>query len=431
MVIERDDRRRFGSFRRALIAGATAATLSLSACTASVGGSARSAVSPVSAVSTTPEAAAIATIVRGAMKDESLKAVIVKVTKGDTVVTSQAFGESLNGVPATTDMRFRNGAVAFAYIGTLLMEYVDEHTVTLDDTIDRWMPTLPEANKVTLKMLANQTTGYPDFETDPGWTAAFNADPFQSWTYQRRLAYAFDRPIQFAPGTNWSYAHTNFMILGEILAKIGGKPLDVLLRDKVLNPMGLTDTTATDTGAIPEPVLHSFSSERREALGIPPTGSFYEEATSWNADWGTPTGANQTTTIDDMATTAIAVGTGRLLSNASYHAMTDPNLLGFGHKQADCVPSCFTQQIGYNYGIGVVRSGSWILQNPLVGGYSATEAYLPSEKVGISVAVTFLPGAFDCHGVYPNSSDTVFRAIGAYVAPNDRPPTAPPTKKAC
>lgn len=85
------------------------------------------------------------------------------------------------------------------------------------------------------------------------------------------------------------------MILGHILSMIGNKPLDTLLRQKVLGPMGLTDTTATVTSAIPSPALHSFSSERRVALGIPPTGSFYEEATYWNTQWETPIGANETT----------------------------------------------------------------------------------------------------------------------------------------
>ena len=95
------------------------------------------------------------------MKTEHLRAVIVKVTQGDKVVINQAFGESMTGVPATTAMHFRNGAVAFSYLGTLLMEFVDEHKVKLDDTIEHWMPDLPQANKVTLKMLANQTSGYP------------------------------------------------------------------------------------------------------------------------------------------------------------------------------------------------------------------------------------------------------------------------------
>jgi hypothetical protein len=123
-----------------------------------------------------------------------------------------------------------------------------------------------------------------------------------------------------------------------------------------------------------------------------------------------------------MITTAVKVGTGVLLSKSSYEAMTAPNLLGFGKKQDNCVPSCFTQINGYNYGLGVVRSGSWLIQNPLVGGYSATEAYLPSKKIAIAVAVTFAPEAFDSQGNYANSSDTLFRLIGAYMAPDDAPP---------
>src|SRR5438128_10192866 len=139
-----------------------------------------------SAASQSDQASAIATIVQNAMKTEHLRAVIVKVTQGDNVVTSQAFGESMTGVPATTTMHFPNGAVAFAYVSTLLLEFVDEHKVTLDDTIDRWMPTLPDANKVTIKMLANQTSGYPDFETDPAQLAGRSANPLHIWTLEER-----------------------------------------------------------------------------------------------------------------------------------------------------------------------------------------------------------------------------------------------------
>ena len=285
---------------------------------------------PPSSPEQAQQAADIVAIVEEAMVTLDLKAVIVQVQVGDEVVITQAFGESMTGVPATTDMHFRNGAVAFSYVSNLLLQYVDDGTVSLDDTIDQWMPDLPEADKVTLLMLTNQTTGYPDFETDPGWTAAYNADPFHEFTFDERIDYAFSRPLQFEPGTNWSYAHTNFMILGHILSEIGGKPLDELLKEKVLDPMGLTETAAYDSSFIPEPVLHAFSSERRAALQLDPSEAFYEESSFWNAVWGTPIGGAQTTTISDMTKTAIAVGTGALLSDESFHAMTDSKLIGFG-----------------------------------------------------------------------------------------------------
>jgi CubicO group peptidase (beta-lactamase class C family) len=46
------------------------------------------------------------------------------------------------------------------------------------------------------------------------------------------IAFAFRRPLQFAPGKNLSYSHTNFMILGRVLSIIGKKPLAVVLRNK-------------------------------------------------------------------------------------------------------------------------------------------------------------------------------------------------------
>jgi len=401
-------------------AAVTALAVSLSAC--SVPAIPAKTLQATTTQAQSPQAPAIAAIVRQGMRTFHLRAVIVRVTKGDQVLTTQAFGPSMTGVPATPAMHFRNGAIAFAYLATLLMEYVDEHKVRLDDAISRWIPSLPEAGRVTLKMLANQTSGYPDFETDPAWTAAFNADPFRIFTYQELLDYAFRRPAAFPPGKNWSYSHTNFLILGHILSMIGKKPLATLLRRKVLKPMGLTGTTSSGASSMPNPVLHSFSSEREVALHVPSRVRFYEEATYWNTAWGTPAGANETSNIYDLIKTAVAVGTGRLLSRSSYHAMTDSNLLGFGHPQRDCAPSCFKQIPAYNFGLGVVKAGSWILQDPLLSGWSCTEAYLPARKIAIAVAATFDPAAFSPAGVEPNASDPIFRSIGAYLAPNDPPP---------
>ena len=407
--------------KRMLAATAVVAALVLGGCTTSntpSGGL-------TATVASDETARKVADVVNQKMAEWNLRAAIVKVTKGNETLTKQAFGPSMDGVPATTEMKFRNGAVAFSYVSILLLRYVDDGTVKLDDPIAQWEPTLPNADKVTLRMLANQTTGYPDYEQDPAWLAAFNENPFHIFTYEERMKYAFGRPLQFAPGANWSYAHTNFMILGNILAKIGNRPLDQLLADEVFKPMGLKNTVGTVTSSIPEPALHTFSSERRPAFAIPGK-PFYEEATYWNSQWGTPMGANETTTIDDLATTAVSFGTGSLLSPSSFAEMTDSKLIGFGKKEPNCEPSCFTQQVGYNYGLGVIRSGPWILQNPLLSGIGVTTAYLPAEKLTISVAVTYNPAGFDGQGNYSNRADYMFRAIADVVAPQNRPPALPP-----
>ena len=163
--------------------------------------------------STSDQAAAIKKIVRQVMAEQKMRNVIVSVNVAGKDVLTEAVGENLPGIPTTTDMYFRNGAVAFAYIGNLLLQFVDEGKVKLDDTIDKWLPDLPDADQVTLLMLANQTAGYPDFEQDPDWVKAFYEDPLHIWTYEERLQYVLDRPRPFPPGENWSYSHSNFCLL--------------------------------------------------------------------------------------------------------------------------------------------------------------------------------------------------------------------------
>jgi CubicO group peptidase (beta-lactamase class C family) len=110
-----------------------------------------------------PDAKEVAAAAKRAMEKYHLKAILARVTKGTEELATVAMGESMTGVPATADMHFRNGAVAISYLGTVLLKLVDEGTVGLDDTIDRWLPKAPASDKVTLRMLANCTSGYHDF----------------------------------------------------------------------------------------------------------------------------------------------------------------------------------------------------------------------------------------------------------------------------
>jgi CubicO group peptidase (beta-lactamase class C family) len=267
-------------------------------------------------------------------------------------------------------------------------------------------------------MLANMTAGYPDFVQNPKLSEEVYADPFRQWTPEEQIEIGLSTPRVFAPGTNWDYSHTDYVILGLALEKITGQPLDVALREQVLGPMGLSNTVDWSTPQITEPVMHAFSSERRQALGIPAGTRFYEESTYWNPSWTFARGAIQTTDIVDMTTTAVAVGEGTVLSPESHQAQIAPDLLGFGKPLAGC-PACHTLDEAYVYGLGVVLTNSWIAQNPLFAGYGAVTGYLPAEKIAVAVATTFGEGAFDEEGNYKYSShQDIFAAIGSYLAPD-------------
>jgi len=368
-------------------------------------------------------AAAVMAVVSQFKEQNHLQAVLVKVTRGDGTVVEQAVGESMTGVPATTDMHFRNGAVAISYMSTLLLILVDEGEVSLDDKVSTVLPDLPHADEVTFGQLAQMTSGYVDFEQTPELTAANYADPFKQWTPDELLAFAVGQPLYYTPGTNWNYAHTNYVILGQALEKITGQPLDEALREKVLAPLGLDNTSGNDgTPAIPDPVLHAFSSERRQALTVPPGVPFYEESTFWNPSWTLAQGAIQTTNLDDLIATARGIGSGKLLTPESYATFTTTDLRGKTSAVPGC-PACFEQSIGYTYGLGVVISGDWLLQDPLFSGESAVEAYLPSQDVAIAVAVTYQPAAFDTTtGAYSNQADQLWREIAVKVVPDNPPP---------
>ena len=260
-------------------------------------------------------AATLERVARQAMDTYHLKALIIRVTQDGREVYTDALGESMTGVPATTDMHFRNGAFAFTYIGQTFARLADEKKLSLDDPLSTWLPELPRSRQITVRQLLNMTSGYADYVYLPRVGRAVQRNPFRQWNSDQLIRLGVTAPMDFAPGTNWGYSHTNYVILGRVLEKITGKSTAEVLQDYVLGPMGLTGTSSNgNTPAVPEPVLHTLTSERRGYLEVPRRLPFYEEATFWNPSWTTAPGAVMTSTIRDVTTSMEIVGSGSQVS---------------------------------------------------------------------------------------------------------------------
>ncbi|MFI8292141.1 serine hydrolase domain-containing protein [Streptomyces sp. NPDC085614] len=342
-------------------------------------------------------------IAQQARTEMDLESVIVRVTVGGREVVTTALGESMTGVPADPAMHFRNGNIAISYMGTALLRLVDEGRVDLDDPVARWLPDLPQAEQITLRMLGASTTGLVDYVPDPEFGKAVVADPFRHWTPKELVGISTSKPRWYEPGTNWSYSHANFVILGAALEKITGTRLDVLLQRKVLGPLGLRETRNSFTPDIPAPVLHAFASDR----------GTYEESTFWNPSWTTAPGAVQTTDICDLARSAAAIGSGELLSPSAYRELLNPGTVGLGRPTSKCPATvCLANTEATHYGMGLLVLGDWIAQHPLFFGYAAAQAYLPSERLAIAVSTTNGPNAPGGH-----TAQTITQRIAAALSP--------------
>ena len=342
------------------------------------------------------QAGHIIALARAAMKRDDLHAVILSVWVGNQQVAEAALGQSITSQPATAAMHFRIGAIAISYLATILLQLADQKRVSLNDPLSDWLPSLPHARQITLAELIESRSGYYDYEKSPQLVKKLYANPFQYFSQQYLIGLGVSHPLLFTPGTGFNYAHTNFVILGQVLQKITGKPLAQLIRDDILAPLGLYNTDSPSTPAIPQPVLEAYDSER----GV------YEDSTYWNPSWTLAAGAIMTSDITDVAKTAIAVGSGALLSRSSYKLMITPRSL----LTAPGAPKVY-------YGMGVVLDNSWIVQNPLFGGYNATMAYLPSMRIAIAVTTTLGPSSSSSI----NYSTQLTAAIGQYLAPKQPP----------
>ncbi len=356
------------------------------------------------------DADTVATIVDDAAATNDLHAVLYRVTRGDEVIAAGAVGESLPGEPVTPAMHFRGGNVAFAYLGTLLLLMAESGEVALDDPISRWLPDLdvPDADTVTLEMLVNNTSGYPDYVRSEAFQTTYLDNPFVGFTPDQLIDFAMATPPWYPPGQGWSYAHTNYQILGAALAAAGGEPLEDLLRTRVIEPMGLTGTEPVLGTDLPAPALQTYSGER----GV------YENTTWWNPSWQTAPGSVLSTDICDLATSARAVGRGDLLTEASYEAMIAPDTVQLPPPPETC-PADVCRQMTDDlfYGLGVLVMQDWIVQRPLFGGMGAVQAYLPAQDLSVAVVATAGPDT----EVGANEAQPIWISIAEALTPDAVP----------
>jgi D-alanyl-D-alanine carboxypeptidase len=345
-------------------------------------------------------------IVEQFVQEQDLRAALVRVDVGDRTLAALSPGESMAGVPATLRMHFRIGSIAIPYLIDVLLQLQDRGRLSLDDPIAKWFPDLPNADEVTLRMLASASSGYPDWvQGNPAFVEELLADPFRQWKTRELLDAAFAQPLICDPGACFHYAHTGFVLIGKVVSKITGQSLARLLQTRVLRPLGLRHTEISALPAIPQPVLHSYLAFR----------GFYEDATYWSPSWGIAKSLLMTATIGDSIRSAKALGTGALVSPQAQRERLAPVTVG--------IPGPDSFSDSNYYGLGLRVRNSWEIQNPQLNGFNSVSAYLPSRRIALALSVT--DGQTAAENPDGMRSELLLGEISSYLSPNH--PAWPPS----
>lgn len=202
------------------------------------GGAAAAAVTRPAAARENPDDA-IETIVGRAMKDGPFPGLVVAIARGNNTVYRRAFGQAdlENAIPATAEMVFPIGSITKTMTGLCAMQLVAAGKIGLDDPASRWIDGLPApVGAIRLRNLLDHTSGLVSYLDVPG----FPRDSQRPFTRDEIVGWFKDVPLQFAPGTRWSYTNSGTYLMGLVIEKASGMDYASYVKEHVFAPFGMT-----------------------------------------------------------------------------------------------------------------------------------------------------------------------------------------------
>lgn len=171
--------------------------------------------------------------------------------------------------PVPVRGRFRAGSITKTFVATVTLQLVAEGRLRLGDTVEAWLPgVVPDGSRITLRHLLNHTSGLHDYlRTLPRPPRpAFYANRWRTWTAAELIKRAVANPPTFEPaGSDYAYSNTNYLLLGEIVAKATGRSYGAEIERRVIRPLRLNGTSVPGTSAwIHGPHPHGYVPAKRD-----------------------------------------------------------------------------------------------------------------------------------------------------------------------
>jgi len=302
-------------------------------------------------------------IVREVLAQKGVPSASIAVVRNGRVVLLKAYGNAKlqPPVPARPEMRYPIGSISKQFTATAILLLADEHKLSLDDRVARFLPELAHAGEVSVRQLLSHTSGYQDF-----WPQDY-VPPFMltDVTAAQILERWATKPLDFPPGTQWQYSNTNFVIAGLIVEKLSGLPLMRLLQEREFAPLDMRRVMSIDRERLGDSDATGYL-----RYGLGPHRPAPKEGKGWLFAMG-----ELAMTAEDLAKWDIGLMEHRLLSPASYAEMEREVLLANG--------------LGTGYGLGIdvsrIAGHRALSHGGEVSGFTAANIVFPDDRAAICV----------------------------------------------
>lgn len=289
-------------------------------------------------------------------------AVVLVQREGKTLLR-KAYGlaDLATRQPLTPETPMRLGSVTKQFTAVAVLLLADEDKLALTDDITRFLPDYPtHGKKITVEHLLTHTSGIPNFTSRPDYTVK----QAQDFTVDGMIARFRDDPLQFEPGTRFSYSNSGYFLLGAIIEKVSGQPYAQFLAQRIFIPLGMRDTA-----------YEGFErSAARRAAGYSGKGGAFVPADALSMTQPYAAGA-LVSTVDDLARWNAAIGAGKLLKAATWRKAFTPYTLADGKRTG----------YAYGWGIGDWQGASVISHGGGIDGFATYAARLPRQNVFVAV----------------------------------------------
>ena len=159
--------------------------------------------------------------------------------KGQTLL-SKGYGyrDRYRNQKNASDGIFMIGSITKQFTAEIILMLAKEGKVSLDDKLIRYFPGYGSGEKITLEHLLTHSSGIYNYTEDTFWSK----HPTMSLSHEQMLAIFKDRPLRFDAGSKFEYCNSNYILLSYIIEQVCRKPYTVVLREKILAPLGMTHT---------------------------------------------------------------------------------------------------------------------------------------------------------------------------------------------